>query len=196
MKSIFSLIAILIFSGFIAIAQNNEDLRPGEYNSLEDALTNPDGVKILDLHKKKLEEFPADIFKFKNLEELNLAKNKIKVIPSEIKTLTKIRKLDISRNKLTVFPAEICALVNLDSLIIHENEITELPKEIGNLTKMIYFDMWGNYVTDFPDQISKLKNTLKVLDLRVIGINEKGQEEISQLLPYTKIYFSTSCNCK
>jgi Leucine-rich repeat (LRR) protein len=192
----FILSFLFVFSGLISFAQNNEDLRPGEYTSMEDALTNPDGVKILDLHKKKLEEFPVEIFKFKNLEELNLAKNKIKIIPPEIKSLTKIKILNLSRNKLTVFPAELCALTNLDSLIINENEITELPKEIKNLQKLSYFDMWGNYVTVFPDEISQLKNTLKVLDLRVIGINEKGQEEISQLLPYTKIYFSTSCNCK
>lgn len=196
MKYIFSFFFIAIFSVINVIAQNNEDLRPGEYNSLEDALTNPDGVKILDLHRKKLEEFPKDIFKFKNLEELNLAKNKIKVIPPEIKTLINLKKLNLSRNKLTVFPVELCALINIDSLIINENEITELPKEIGNFQKLVYFDMWGNYVTDFPSEISKLKNTLKVFDLRVIAISENTQESILQLLPYTKIYFSTSCNCK
>src|SRR5947207_1790037 len=58
------------------------------FNDLNEALQNPDRVYRLSLHGKKLKVFPNEIFKFKNLQELDLSKNRIDSVPEGIGTLT------------------------------------------------------------------------------------------------------------
>src|SRR2546425_3369319 len=65
------------------------------YRSLSAALVNPDIVFRLNLSKHKLKEFPADIFKFKNLRELDLSHNKIDSIPAKIGTLYNLQRLNL-----------------------------------------------------------------------------------------------------
>ena len=149
------------------------------YTSLNDALINPEKVYRLDLSKQKLKVVPMEVFKLYNLQELILAKNKLQEIPIEIGTLTNLE-----------------ILTNLKELIVNRNEIYKLPPEIGNLLNLEKLDMWSNEIDEFPEEISKLKDTLKFLDLRVILINLEKQKKIVELLPNTYIYFNKSCNCR
>ena len=174
-----------------SIALSNEPV----YNNINEALKNPEKVYKLDLHKKKLKEIPKEVFTFTNLQELNISKNKLTKIPKDIKLLTKLEVFNVSSNDIDSVPAEIGKLINIKSLILNQNIITKLPPEIGNLVKMTFLDLWGNEIQYFPSEITKLQNTLKVLDLRVISIKEPLQEAIEQQLPNTKIFFSLSCNC-
>ena len=48
------------------------------YIDLEEALKHPEMVVRLELRKKKLKEFPKEIFMFKNLQYLDVSKNQIK----------------------------------------------------------------------------------------------------------------------
>jgi Leucine-rich repeat (LRR) protein len=166
-----------------------------EYHDLTEALKNPDQVYKLDLHRKKLKEIPPEVFTFVNLQELNLSKNKLTIISKDIAKLTKLQVLNVSSNDIDTLYSEIGQLINIKKLILNQNVITYLPSTISNLTKMSFLDMWGNEIQSFPKEIAKLKNTLKVIDLRVISIKEADQENMVDLLPFTKILFSTSCNC-
>ena len=62
--------------------------------------------------------------------------------------------------------------MNLEELQLCDNEIDYIPDEIHNC------------------------GTLKVLELRGILFTDEAQKRIIELLPYTKVYFSPSCNCK
>lgn len=189
LKYIF-LLALMIIP-FILFSQIN-----GEYDNLELAKKNPTDVRILKLSKQKLKEFPLEIFSFANIEELDLSKNRIEVIPADIGKLTNLKVLNISRNVLTRLPAEIGKLTNLEKLILNQNEIVSLCPEISNLKKLKLLDLWGNLLDELPGSISQLKSTLEVLDMRVIYMSAEKQQAIIELLPYTEIYFSYSCNCK
>ena len=167
-----------------------------EYTDLTEALKNPEKVYKLNLRKKKLKEVPKEVFMFTNLQELNLSKNKLTEIPKEIIALSKLEKLDVSANDIDTLYSEIGQLINIKKLILNQNVISHLPSTIGNLTKMSFLDMWGNEIQEFPKEITKLQNTLKVVDLRVISIHDDKQDEIIKLLPNTKFFFSLSCNCK
>jgi len=162
--------------------------------SLEEALKDPDSVYILVLRRAKLTEFPKEIFKFKNLQELDLSKNKLQVIPGAIGTLLNLTDLNLSRNRLGTLPPGIGNLKNLKQLIIYQNEIASLPPEIGGLESLTYLDMWGNELEAMPVEIGNLKNLVE-LDMRVIEISDIHQKEIHDLLPHTKIHFSNSCDC-
>jgi len=164
------------------------------YESLEEALKEPEKVYRLHLKKQKLTEFPKDILKLTNLQELDLTKNKLKEIPEEISQLTNLQTLNLSKNQLELLPSSIGQLKNLKVLIVNQNELVGLPNTIGDLENLKYLDLWSNNISYWPEQLANLKN-LKTMDLRVIMINTEKQNYIQSLLPNTKIYFSPDCKC-
>ena len=72
-----------------------------EFRSLEEAIQNADSVFILTLKKQKIEKFPEEIFKFKNLQRLDLSKNKIQLVPRNIEQLSKLEYLNMSKNPVS-----------------------------------------------------------------------------------------------
>lgn len=165
------------------------------FTSLEEALKNPEKVIKLELRKKKLKVFPAEILKLKNLQYLDLSKNDIKEIPAEISELKNLQYLSISKNSLEALPIQIGELENLYYLNANQNELAVIPYQIGKLSKLKYLDLWSNNIENFPNELKDLKN-LKVLDLRVILIPDAEQNRIQALLPKTKVHFSPYCKCQ
>ncbi len=165
------------------------------YTSIEEALKNPELVVKLELRKKKLKTFPAEILKFINLQYLDLSKNSIKEIPDEIAQLKSLQYLAISKNDLEELTPKIGGLVNLYYLNLNQNELTSLPMEIGKLENLKNLDLWSNNIDKYPTELKNLKN-LQVMDLRVIMIPDAEQERVQSLLPHTKIYFSPFCKCQ
>lgn len=165
------------------------------FTSLEDALKDPDKVIKLELRRKKLKEFPREIFKFKNLQYLDLSKNSISTIPAEIAELKDLQYFSISKNGLESLPPQIGDCVHLYYLNANQNELTSLPPQIGKLEELRNLDLWSNNIENFPEDLKKLKN-LKVLDLRVILIPDEEQAHIASILPWAKVYFSPFCKCQ
>ena len=164
------------------------------YKTIEKASKTPDEVYVLDLTKTKLKTFPLEILKFKNLNILKLGKNKITSVPEGISKLIFLQELDLGKNKLDAFPGGIVELGNLKKLVLNQNYIEGIPYMIKNLQKLEYLDMWSNDLSSFPESLNELKN-LKEFDLRVIQFTKGEKERITNLLPDTKIHFSSSCNC-
>ena len=164
------------------------------FTSIEEALKHPDDVIKLDLRKKRFKKFPAEIFKFTNLQYLDLSKNSIREIPPEIYQLKNLQYFAISKNGLEEFPPQIGGLTNLYYLEANNNDLTSLPFEIGKLVRLKNLDLWSNDIDKFPTEIKNLKN-LVTLDLRVIMIPDAEQERVQSLLPHTQIYFSPYCKC-
>lgn len=165
------------------------------YQSLEDALKNPDSVRWLELRKQKLKEIPKEVFRFKNLQYLDLSRNNLKSLPDSIGALTNLQYFNACRNKLTSVNKEIGKLSNLVYLNLNNNDLESLPPQIGNLELLEVLDLWSNNLSDFPESMSRLKS-LRVMDLRLIQINENTQKEIKSWLPRTTIHFEPTCNCK
>jgi Leucine-rich repeat (LRR) protein len=165
------------------------------YTNLQDALLQPDSVFKLNLKGKKLNEIPADVFTFHNLQVLNLSKNRIKEIPADIGKLKSLQELDLSHNDLTGLPPQIGDLLYLSRLKLNKNVITALPPEIGNLINLEVLEMWSNELDTIPDEMHFLLK-LRVFELRGILFSDEKKEEIQAMLPNTKIYFSPSCACK
>src|SRR5687768_4849869 len=74
------------------------------FESMEEALKDPEKVYRLHLKKQKLTSFPMDILKLVNLQELDLSKNKLTEIPEEIGSLSKLQILNLSKNQLELLP--------------------------------------------------------------------------------------------
>jgi Leucine-rich repeat (LRR) protein len=165
------------------------------FTSLDSALKNPEKVVKLVLRKQKFDQFPAELWKFPNLQYLDLSKNKIKEVPDSIKFFTQLQILHLSKNNIEFLPREIGDLSNLMILDINQNELTAIPPQIGKLKKLRYLDLWSNNISIFPEELKDLAGTLLVLDLRVILINADTQEHIRAMLPGTVIYMSPPCKC-
>jgi Leucine-rich repeat (LRR) protein len=193
MKRILFVIAFLF--AFISLKAQVLNDTTYVYRSLASALETPDKVFRLNLSKKQLKEFPEDILKFKNLEELDLSKNKIEELPAGIGTLTHLKKLNLSMNKIAKLPTEIGNLTSLTYLGLNRNVIEELPPSIGNLENLEILELWDNEINTIPDEISNLKK-LKMLELRGILFSEDDATRLDSLLPHTKVMLSPTCNCK
>lgn len=165
------------------------------YTDLATALQNPEKVVKLTLRKQKYESFPAELWKFPNLQYLDLGKNKIKEVPDSISFFTNLQVLHLSKNQIEFLPREIGDLSNLMILDINQNELTSIPPQIGKLKKLRYLDLWSNNISIFPEELKDLADNLKILDLRVILINADQQDKLRAMLPKTTIYMSPPCKC-
>lgn len=166
------------------------------YKSLDEALKSPDNVYRLHLRKKKIKAIPAEISRFKNLNELVLSNNKISVVPGFLTELPYLQVLDLSNNNIKSIPAAIAQLKYLHTLILNRNSIPTLPPEMGNMYSLRILDLWGTEIDQLPYEISKLKHTLLKLDMRVIYMSRTQQDEIHSWFPNTIVLFSKACNCQ
>ncbi len=181
---IFLCLYLLIWGAFGSYAQVG--YTPYTENEKDNALTvlyTPDAssVKKIILKKKNFTKFPPEIFRFKNLEELDLSGNQLTEIPEDIGKLTalrilrisvnsltslpkalqnleKITYLDISYNQFEKFPYVITQLPNIETLNISGNQIPTISEDIGNLTQMRNLSCSINKLTKLPKNIGKLSN--------------------------------------
>lgn len=167
-----------------------------EYTSLDEALKNPESVYRLKLKgQKKWDSIPEKLFKLKNLQELTIIRSGVMKVNRNISQLQNLQYLDISRNRLVSLPNELTQLSELKTLIINRNMIETLPDSIGNLKKLEKIDAWDNRLYVFPKSISKLAETLKEVDLRQIPLREEELVDMEHLLPKTKIFYTSLCEC-
>lgn len=164
------------------------------FESLEEAMKNPEKVYRLSLRGQKLRTVPEQLFLLKNLQELDLSRNKLKALPESMGRLTHLQVLNVSSNLLEELPDSIGQLVHLKKLLAFKNNLGALPKTIGQLESLEVLDLWSNNLSYFPDEMSQLQK-LRWMDLRVILLNDEDQARIRQLVPHAKIFFSPSCKC-
>lgn len=195
-------ITMVLFSGKLFSQEQNLVLLDStqlqeaySYIDLNEALKHPEMVVRLELRKKKLKEFPKEIFQFKNLQYLDISKNQIKELPDSIYLLTQLQYLDVSRNKLGALPKEIGKLSNLVYLHANNNNLIGLPPQIGNLERLRVIDLWSNDLTEFPESLSKLKE-LNTFDIRAIMMNVETIRQLKKWMPNVDIKYDPPCNCK
>jgi Leucine-rich repeat (LRR) protein len=205
---VFSCIFLLVFTGNRLHAQESIsnvqqpvlldsatlDTMAG-FTDLNEALKNPEKVTKLTLKKMHYKAFPAEIWKFPNLQYLDLSKNQITDFPDSLGQLKNLQVLHLAHNKIEALPRELGDLQNLFLLDINNNQLTMLPPQIGKLKKLQYLDLWSNSISIFPDELKDISENLKVLDLRVILINYDAQDRIRKMLPKTTIYMDAPCHC-
>lgn len=98
-------------------------------SSFEEALKDPVKVKTISINPnvggEYLEEIPADIKQFTNLEELMITDHGLMAVPKEIGTLAKLKTLSLAGNALEELPEEIFQLKQLKELMLFDNAFSE-----------------------------------------------------------------------
>ena len=196
------LIFTILCLGLIAMAQA-QPLSPVElqdqpvYTSLDEALKNPEQVYRLKLKgEKKWDTIPNKLFLLTNLQELTIVRCGLMQVNQQIEKLQNLQYLDVSRNKLITLPESIGNLQELKTLIINRNMIEYLPDGMGKLKKLESIDAWDNHLYVLPKSMAELAETLKVIDLRQIPLRAEELDYMELLLPKTKIYYTSLCECK
>lgn len=133
------------------------------YTSLNEALTEPEDVVILDLTGQNLDSLPSSIGQFRNLQVLRLGWKIKDSTPKRI--IRKSKKVG----------GGMMHLDRLQGVYIDYNNLTSLPKTIVNLKKLQEIDLGYNALTEVPVELVQLNN-LKFINL--IGCYGLLNEEI------------------
>jgi Leucine-rich repeat (LRR) protein len=98
-------------------------------SSFKEAAKDPVRVKSIAINPttgdEMLEEIPASIKLYTNLEELLLTDHGLTSVPKEIGSLTKLKTLSLAGNNLKELPEELFRLKQLEELILFDNPFTE-----------------------------------------------------------------------
>ena len=190
LKSIlFLMLFIMLYS--IGIAQTDSSQVIKEYNSIEEALKNPEKVYRLNLSNQKV-QVPKDAWsKFVNLEFLSFKNDHLEEIPQEISLLKKLKVLDLSGNDFTTLPKSFSELYNLEELFLNDEKkfnlnanidiisflprlkilhlendsLLKLPKNIFKLNHLEKLFLNSNSFSEIPDELRSL-NHLQYLDMK------------------------------
>lgn len=106
------------------------------YNSIDDALAEPEVACELNLSEQNISEIPDEITDLQNLNSINLSNNNLTEFPEILYSLPNLVSIDLSNNDLTSVPEDLMTrLPNLQSLKLEGNELsTEDVKFYAQIT--------------------------------------------------------------
>ena len=136
------------------------------FTDLKDALSEPEQVYKLDLSGQDLEEIPAELKLFPNLDGLKLIDNHISEIGTELSENTRLEFLDLSGNQIKNIDFDMLANsgLNLTSLVLRENLLENIDESINMLKFLSHLDLGGNFIETFDESINLRYLKYLVLD--------------------------------
>ena len=141
---------------------------------------------IVNLDNQRLTSFPDNISR-KTITNISLAHNRFTSFPDEILRYSTLEVLNISFNRINNFP-DLSRLQNLEYLDFSNNRIREVDASIGKLQELEYLNLSNNrQLRNISFDIGKLRNSLKVLDIRNTRIDESTIRQLTRELPNTNI---------
>lgn len=147
-----------------------------------------DGVlKLKPKHADRLEEVCA----CENVRVLILKKTPLLKLPECLAEMQNLRSLDLTKAALQRFPDVIFRMYSLEHLSLAHTKIEYLPDEAADLINLKSIDLRGTGVEVLPDGF----DFVKTVDMRLIMLSKKEQDELRARFPRTEIYLSSPCHC-
>lgn len=126
------------------------------------------------------------------LRQISFKKCEINALPDCISGIAKLESLDISKTHIERFPEEILSLKELKNLDLSFTPMCFLPPNLSKLMNLETLNLRGTEISVLPEGLDHLKK----IDMRMIEMSRKEQEDLRAQYPKVKIYFSSPCNCK
>ena len=121
------LLTVITQLNFVAFAQDSTTF---EYNSIEEALINPEKVVRLNLSNQQL-VFAPNIWKqFVNLQYLSLKNEHLSEVPEGLIELRSLKVLDLSGNDFINLPSNFFELRSLEELYLNDEKELNLDSAI------------------------------------------------------------------
>ncbi|XP_065848143.1 LRR repeats and ubiquitin-like domain-containing protein At2g30105 [Euphorbia lathyris] len=192
-------------TGVVALAERNLKVIPDEVWQCGPS------ARVLHINDNYLQDLPANIDFFCNLQKLyldrnylstesihwkglealkhltvlSLSQNDLTTLPAELSNLTFLTQLDVSRNKLNSIPFEIGNLSRLEVLKANNNRISTIPKSMGTCYSLVEVDLSSNHLIQLPDSLELLHN------LRALHLGNNGLTSLPRTLLKKCVRLST-----
>lgn len=184
MKLSLSIILLVLFTSNISWGQSLVEIRKDLneykiYSSIEEALTNPEGVFRLNLNNSKIDEklLEESLHKFQNLRELQLSNTFISKIPSSISHLKKLQFLEVGH------------------LEEQNLNLFKIPKSIRKLKEIVYINLIGNPNLEWRKTFLYLSKLPKLINVALMYNNyKKLPVETTQLSALKMIWLGKNPN--
>lgn len=139
-------------------------------NSLDNLITISESdtachIKVINMRGLFLDEAPAEIQKFINLEALYLDANHLKIIPESFWELKKLKKLSLEANAdldILKLIDVICFMPSLESLDLANCGLYYIPSQICRLKRLKELDLSANGLRSLPPEIDSLQSLGKL----------------------------------
>jgi hypothetical protein len=133
-----------------------------EYNSLQQALKEPDSVYKLNISGQGITVIPKEILKLKNLQYLNIGDNKLTVLPDEICNLENLEEIVVYSNSFEALPQDMGRLQNLKSISAYNNRLKNLPESICQLSRLEDLVLDNNNLSALPTCFENLHQLKRI----------------------------------
>ncbi|MDQ0085990.1 uncharacterized protein YwqG [Variovorax boronicumulans] len=143
-------------------------LQPHTYTSLAEAAeVPPERVRRLLIRQPwqgdtpKIEAFPPEILRFRNLEFLSLqfmspAHAPFTALPDEFCSLASLKELFVRGSAIEHLPENFGALEQLEALFLQYGKLRDLPDSIGRLSRLQRLVLPGNALATLPECVGHL----------------------------------------
>jgi Leucine-rich repeat (LRR) protein len=171
----FSLLFLVITQTVISQVKNEKLI---EYNSIEEALKNPEKVYNLNLSNQNFELSNEDWSKFINLEYLTLENDHLKEFPIGITKLKSLKTINLSGNDFKNLPPAFSNLINLEEIFLNNEKNINLPVTLSilsKLPKLKSLHLENDNLMSLPIEIQDFKN------LESLFLNQNKFKEIPKI---------------
>lgn len=154
---------IFVVIPFVGVTQ---DLKKGNFDSLDSALRYPTHVLSLRLDSDNIVNINPSIVKLINVRSISLSHNqRINLVDlfDKLAELPKLEFLNLSDCEIESLPSNISKLSQLRKLMLGNNKLTELPSEIKQLPKLKEL-----IFSQYPDDFRRLTDEQKLRMLSLL----------------------------
>lgn len=125
------------------------------YLSAGPFLGNFANLKFLTMRGVRLEEFPSETYRMRQLVSLNFEHCNLRLDTAGAEGLAlmdRLETLDLDNNPLVLAPY-VGHMKGLTELRLSSTQLSEVPRGLFELEKLRYADLTGNQITQLPDEL-------------------------------------------
>ncbi|WP_276373400.1 leucine-rich repeat domain-containing protein [Chryseolinea sp. H1M3-3] len=123
------------------------------YNDLMQS-NRPDTIRHIGLYNLRIRRIPRQVFKCKNLTELDISGCKIRRLPNALNDLKRLEILVINKSKLRRLKIDVSENNSIKELDLAYNNLKKIPIDLIKLKSMEYLNISGNKVKRIPKFLS------------------------------------------
>jgi Leucine-rich repeat (LRR) protein len=128
------------------------------------------GIKRLFFHELELQDLPAVIYRFPNLEELYLQKNQLTSVTLDMGRLPKLKQINLQANRITNDGLHISRNKSLWLLQLNHNKFDDIPRSVANSRRLESLWIGGNVLERLSDRSFRRLRSVRDVNFYETGL--------------------------